>query len=144
MDQSIVQGIQLAMLAAFKEEDGLLDGAMLRLFKSDSNPTELTVIGDLTAADFSGYAAEAITWNDPSISASGIAEMVGVAGEFRPTADTIQNEIYGAYVTTSGGALFSAGRLDDAPEPMGSVDNSMLLTLRVRLSPLGVPTVVIT
>lgn len=144
MEMTVVNGIQTAMLAAFKAAEGLLDGAELALYQNDLSPTAVTVIGDIDEADFSGYAREAITWGDPSISEDGHIEMIGVAGEFRPTASTVQNDIYGGYILTDGGALFAAGRIDDAPEHMGSTSNVMLLTVRVRLDPLGVPTVVIT
>jgi len=144
VNQTIVNGIQTVMLEALVDTGAVLDGATLCLFQNDISPTANTVIGDITACDYSGYAAEAITWLDPSISEDGHIEMIGIAGEFRPTASTTPNNVYGAYILGSGGALFAAGRLDDAPEYMGATTNSMLLTVRVRLSPFGVPTVEIT
>lgn len=144
MEMTVVNGIQTAMLAAFKAASGLLDGATLHLYQNDLSPVATTVIADITEATFSGYASEAITWGDPSISEDGHIEMIGVAGEFRPTATTVTNDIYGAYIMTDTPTLFAAGRLDDPPEFMGATSNVMLLTVRVRVSPMGVPTVVIT
>lgn len=140
--QVITNAAKLAILAALAAEDGPLDVAMLRLFQNDVTPSANTVVGDLTAATYTGYAAEAITWLAPSISTvDGEPEMIGTAGEFRPTGTTVTNEIWGYYITTAALTLFSAGKLDSPPEPFDSVTNALLLTVRVRLNPLGVPTV---
>lgn len=145
MNQVVVNSVKLAILSSLSAEDGILDGATLCLFQNNVVPNANTVIEDLDAADYSGYAPEAITWLAPTISTvDGEPEMIGTAGEFRPTSDTVTNDIWGAYILGTGGALFSAGQLDSPPEPFDSTLNNLVLTVRVRLNPLGVPTVEVT
>lgn len=124
--------IDLVAYADLTALAGLLTGALVELFQNDVTPTRATLIGSYTVATYTGYANEAITWLAPSISDDGVAEIVGTVAEFRPTGSGVANNIYGAYVTTSGGALIGAVRFDNAPVPMAGVNDSILVTIRIR------------
>jgi len=116
--------------------------AELMLFQNDLEPGPNIPIGDYTEADYTGYGAEVVTWTVPTINDEGNIEIVGTAGEFRPTGTTVQNAIYGWLLTTGAGALLAAGRFDGAPLPMESALDAILLIPRLRLTPEGIVVVV--
>lgn len=132
-----MQGFDLGVMADATAVGATLTGALLHLFQNDVVPTREFTLGDLVEADYTGYATEAVVWNAPSISDDGFPELVGVAGEFRPTSSVVENDTYGWYLTEAGGALLAAGRFDAAPVGMRGVLDALVITPRVRLTPTG-------
>lgn len=124
----------LLFLADLIAADATLDGAEIALFQNDVIPSETSVIGDFTIATYTGYAAEAVTWYAPSVSDAGDPEVIGAVGEFRPTAATVGNTIYGALLLDTGGALLAACRFADAPLPMEGTLDSIVVVPRIRLT----------
>lgn len=125
---------------------GDLAGALLHLYKNDYTPNPNTLLADMTEADFSGYVSKVVTWSAVSISDDGHPESIGTALEFRPTSSVITNNIYGAYLTTAGGALRMAWRFASAPFlpiAMASTLDVIQLTPRFRVDPVGGPAVIV-
>jgi len=112
---------------------GALIGAEVELFQNDVNPTRGSVIADFDVATFAGYNAEAVQWLEPSRADDGNIEVVGTLQEFRPTDDVTPNTIFGFFVTDGGTEVLYAARFENAPLPMGSTLDSILLTLRARI-----------
>lgn len=131
------QALGLEALAALVGTGDYLDGAELSLFQNDIDPTPTTPIGDYDVADYTGYGDEAVTWLAPAITDGGIAEVVGTAGEFRPTGTTVGNSVYGCLLKTAGGALVGACKFADGPYPMTNALDQILLTVRLRYSATG-------
>ena len=144
MDMVFNNAAQLAMLAAWIDTGGLLDGAKMKLFKNNYVPIETSLIANFTLCDFTGYAAEVITWGDPSVSDDGTPEVIGSLAEFRPTGTAVANDVYGAILTMGDDTYLAGAQLDDAPEVMQDTLNQLSLVARVRVSPLGIPCVQIT
>jgi len=132
----------LTALVAAGPPAGLLNGAVIELFQNDIVPSPSTLLADYTLADYDGYAAEAITWGAVSISDDGDPEVIGIAGEFRPTGATTPNAIYGCLILSGAGALLAAARFDDAPLPMNAVTDVIIVTPRVRQPSEGLGVVV--
>lgn len=100
-----------------------------------------TVVADLDAieADYSGYAVEVGAWSVVTISDDGKIEYQCVVGEFRPNASAVANTIYGWYMTKTGtGELIMAGSFDEAPIPMGSALDNLVITPRWRTETGGI------
>lgn len=116
---------------------GALIGAEVELFKSDTTPTPTTPLASYTLADYTGYAAGAVTWLAISIADDGSYEVVGTVPEFRPTGTATANNIYGWILTDGAGVLLAAARFDNPPLPMEDTLDSIILTVRVRVTPTG-------
>lgn len=66
----LVNGGETRMLSLLVNKAGTnLANLTLRLFKNDFTPTETSVVGDLTEATFTGYAAISLASGDWTISA---------------------------------------------------------------------------
>lgn len=115
---------------------GDLDAATVHLGKTNITVDRTTTKADLTAteANYTGYAAEAVTWLAPSVADDGGVEVVGIVGEFRPTDAVVDNAIYTLWVLSAvtGTPLCFCARFDNAPLPMASPLNSLVVTLRWR------------
>jgi hypothetical protein len=99
-----------------------------------------TTLADVLAAipTYVGYAAGVITWLAPSIADDGSIEVVGTVPEFRPTNSVTPNSIFGAaLINAAGNKLHAVSSLDGAPIPMASALNSILLTVRYKVSEQG-------
>lgn len=111
-----------------------LAGATVHLGKTDVAIGRSTVKADLTAheADYDGYAAQTITWNDPSYGDDGEVEVVGIVPEFRPDSADVDNQIYYLYILSAGSGtpLIFAARFDDPPLPMAEATDSLVVTVR--------------
>lgn len=108
----------------------------LHLYASDTiSITRQTTQDELEAveADYSGYSAGAVTWLAPSISDDGTVEVIGTIPEFRPTATTIGNTIYGAWGQRAGADSIAFAAALDAEAPMYATTDSLLLTIRLRV-----------
>lgn len=104
----------------------------LKLFKNNVTPTQATVAGDFTEADFTGYAAKTLTragWNDPTtVSNKGRADY---SVEQIWTCTGGSNTIYGYYIigTTSGVCLWA--QLFASPR---TVDNGVVVSVTPSLT----------
>lgn len=112
-----------------------LFGALVHLYKTPLAITPSTPLATYTAAeaDYSGYAAGAITWELPTVDNANVVEVLGTLPVFRPTSSVITNGIYGLYITDSGGTnLLFAGQFDSVPIAMESTLDKILATIRYR------------
>lgn len=113
---------------------GPYDGLSVDLFQVNIDINKNTPIAAFTdaVADYSGYAAGAITWETVSIADDGIVEVLGTVPVFKPTGTTVSNTIYGLYILNVGGtAVYFAGLFDE-PIGMGELTDRILLTIRYR------------
>jgi hypothetical protein len=102
----------------------------VRLFSNNLTAfTKATVLGDLTEASFTGYAAASPTWSAPALS-SGVAQTLGGTAPFTYTGVS-STVVYGYYLTDSAGTKFYGGNLFPAPQTLDTVTTtlSMQVTL---------------
>jgi len=121
-----------------------VDGA-LHLFKNNVTISPATVVGDLTEADYTGYAAAVVdedNWGISRVQPDGsIIRVQLVVFEFQPSGTTISNTVYGWYLTGSGGFLVAAGNL---PNPVLLDSTASLLDIELALTMLaGAPAALI-
>lgn len=111
------------------------DGLKVRLFKNDVTPDDNTVIGDLTEADFEGYAAgDLANLTTPGVVAAQ-AQTQGDSVTFTMGTPGTTNNIYGHYITDSAGTvLYGVVRDPSAPIAMDTAGKEYtvfpVLTLR--------------
>lgn len=111
-----------------------LDAATINLFQNDVSPTRESVIGDFTAATYTGNGAETIVWHDPSLSETNEVEVVSDEIVFRATGSGVINTIFGAFIQSSAGGTpyLMAVRFDGDGIPMTSALSEIRLVVRVR------------
>lgn len=91
-----------SILEALTAEGGLLDGALLKLYKSDLTPSDETQLASLDECDFTGYAASsAITWGAVGIDTLNRATVLGDRKEFVPSGTAVMNAVYGAFIVNA-------------------------------------------
>ncbi len=96
-------------------KDGRLQGASLCLFRNNLTPDANTVLGDLTEANFSGYARQTLSaWPNSALSGA-IARTTHPDKTFLHSGGGVDNDIYGYYVLDSGGGLLYADRNATGP-----------------------------
>lgn len=88
----------------------------LHLYKSNTTPTNASILSDFTECDFAGYAAQDIsTWSVPTVAAH-VATMTAAANLFTRSTTGASQNIYGYYVTDSTNATLEwAERDPNAP-----------------------------
>ncbi len=93
------------------------DGAVLHLFKNDYQPSANTLLADLIAADFTGYApSSAVVWHAAGFLPDGTAVITGDLKVFQTGSPaTILNTVYGWYATDTGGTDLLIARRFDTP-----------------------------
>lgn len=121
---------------------GSLIGSVVDLYQNDLTPDRHTVVGDFVVANYDGYAQSAVTWLAASRADDGSIELVGTVPEFRPTGALVSNTIFGYFLRDGAGNLLASARDDLAPLPMGSTLDSILITVRVRITAGGLVSVV--
>jgi len=111
--------VPLVCLAPYLQEliDAQLEGAKLRLFKNNVTVDKNTELGDLTEADFTGYAAKNLAgWSAPAPDGSDREYTSPAIVVFGPATGGASGNLYGVYATDSGGTqLLFAANLDGAP-----------------------------
>lgn len=126
--------LMLADLAFVYSQSG--QRLVYRLFKNDLTPDADTVIGDLTEADFSGYAAVTInTWDygGVTIDGSGRSQVLATSNAtFTHNGGATDNDCYGYYVTHPGGGLYLVQRFDSPPIVMDG--SGLFITVVPRLT----------
>jgi hypothetical protein len=129
----------LDSLARLVATGGPLALATLDL-EQDTQAWDTVTLADLVAgkATYTGYVQGVITWLAPSVADDGTPEIVGTIPEFRPTDSVTPNTIYGVYILNAGGTkVYFAGPMNSGPVPMGGVLDSLLITLRIRVTAQG-------
>ena len=124
----------LTQLMAASGPFHLLD---LGLYQNNATLSRATVIGDLTPADFHGYAAvTAVTFSSPFLDADGTALALGADHAFVATSGGTLNPqtIYGYYVGPAGLADFAAAYAFDTPVPIVVVGNAVVVVPFLRYS----------
>lgn len=106
-----------AMLNALVAATAPWNGGKIHLFKNNFTPSPTMAIGDLTEADFTGYAASsAVTWAAAAYLPDGTAVVVGDSKTFQVGATpTILNTVYGWYLTDAAGTTLIFARRFDTP-----------------------------
>lgn len=118
MDFVVTKVSAMKQLALLKAD--VLDGGEMVLFSNDITPTVNTIIGDLTIANFTGYADVTLTtYSAPYLTADENAAVLAPLAQFNTAAPyTVANSIYGFAIKDVDGALVLAGRFPDAPIEM--------------------------
>lgn len=114
---------------------GVLFPAKLHLGKTPLAINATTPYASLSAqeADFTGYAAAALTWDVPTTAADDTVESISTPVVFRPSDAVVDNSIYNLWVSNTGGTVwYFAGNIPGGPLPMGSALDQMVVTLRYR------------
>jgi len=90
--------------------------AELHLFKNNWTPADGDDEGDVTEADFTGYAHKDLTPGSWVITPGAPTTMAYPEQTFTSTADQTAQTVYGAYITqVTTGKLMCAWRFDDGP-----------------------------
>jgi len=112
------------------------NGFVVGLFKNDYTPIVTSGLGDLTEADFAGYAeVSAPTW-DPSAYDGGDQTVKTQAPDAVFTSsDPTPQDIYGAFIADGGGNLVCAARHPSAPITMNNLD-TFTVSLNGTLGPI--------
>lgn len=105
---------------------------VLHLFGNDVTPTDSTVIGDLTQATSSGYAAiTLVSSNWTTTQVSGVTTAVYSEKTFSFNTDATA---YGYYITDTSGNLLWLERFSGAPFDIPTGGGSISITTRLTLS----------
>lgn len=90
---------------------GKLAGATIHVFKNDYTPTEASVLGDFTEANFASYAyITSSGWSAPALNAGNKAETVATLATWTMGTPGTTNTIYGVFVKSAAGDLLFAER----------------------------------
>jgi len=96
--------------------DPKLKGAKLMLFVGNVAFEHDTLLADLTACDFDGYAlSAAITWALPSFDEVGNRVLLGDQKTFTCTGEVAVNNVAGAAIVDGAGTGLLVGAMFDAP-----------------------------
>lgn len=105
----------------------------LKLFSSDTTPTEATVAGDLTEATFTGYAAINLTGGSWTTTQGDPTTGTYAQQTFTRSSTGVAQSIYGYYVvTTTGGLLRWVERFENAVV-MELINDAIRITPRITL-----------
>lgn len=103
-NRAILKKVMEDMVDAGPVAAGILDGATVRLIKEDFTPDAELALGDVTLADFTGYATStAIVWASAALdSDTGLYRVNGDAKIFSCSGATLNN-IFGVALATGEG-----------------------------------------
>lgn len=108
----------------------------VRLYQNPISWASGIVLGNVTEATFSGYAAvPAVFPNPPSISLAGLGQNVANLAQFIVGAGGVTNLVYGYYITYDDGAnhsLVFGEQLPTAPLPMFVPGDEIDITLTIQ------------
>lgn len=123
-----------ALLTAMTATGGILESTKVILFQNDYQPTEDTVLADLTVATYTGYAAATTgTWGAVQELPTGQLRRTAQHSQFNPTGTATTNTIFGYGLTNSAGdTLIGALRFDE-PKPMTNALDAIIVEPIVQL-----------
>jgi hypothetical protein len=105
---------------------------ILKLFKSNTTPSETTVVGDLTEADFTGYSAITLTGASWSISGTTPTQAAYAEQTFTSSADQSVQNVYGYYlVRATDGDLVAAERFTSGPYAISNLGDNIKVTPQI-------------
>jgi hypothetical protein len=114
---------------------GVLYAAKVHLGQSNLAIDPATAYAALSAqeATYTGYTAEALTWDVPTTSADNTVESVSTPIVFRPSDAVVDNAIYNVWISNTGStAWYYAGQVAGGPLPMASALDQIIVTIRFR------------
>lgn len=107
---------------------------VLKLFKNDVTPVETTVEGDLTEADFTGYASIALTPATWTTTAGAPSDVTYPQQTFASSANQAAQNVYGYYIVqTSSGKLVAAERFSSAPYVIVNNGDAIKVTPKITM-----------
>lgn len=119
----VTRAARKAMLAAMVGVGGLLNGCLLKLYKTNVGTSDEIALASLVEADFDGYAAsDAIVWGAVGVDSQVRAVVQGDRKEFVPDGVVVTNTVYGAYITNAAGTALMAILPFDAPVHVTGLD----------------------
>jgi hypothetical protein len=105
---------------------------VMRLFKNDFTPLETSVVGDLTVADFTGYADATLASGDWTLSGTSPNLATAAVKTFTSSAGSQNQDIYGWYlVTATDNELIVAERFSDAPKNIANNGDAISVIARL-------------
>lgn len=122
---------------------GLLNGALVKLFKNDMTPSGLTLLADLDEADFTGYAASgAVTWDAGFTNEAGDGEIIGDTKQFLASGAAVANTVYGYYVTSGDGLTLLFSERFAVPKLIDAAGKSITVIPRFQMPGAGAATII--
>lgn len=104
----------------------------LGLYKNNYTPVKGSVLSSFTAADFSGYISQTITFGAPTVT-SNIASAVSSAYTFTRTVGATSNTIYGWYLYSFPNSKVFAANLLSTPKAMNTSGDGITITLTMKM-----------
>jgi len=135
--QVIPSPVLLEALALLLATGGPFDAVTLMCFQNDVTLSPATVIGDLTVADFHGYANEVgVAFSSPFYDTDGSALVVGASHAFIATSGGPLNPqtIYGYAIGPAGLGSLSAAYKFDTGAPIAAVGDAVVVVPFIRYS----------
>jgi len=113
---------------------GTPENLVLRLFKSNTTPSETDTEATYTEADFTGYSAASLTGASWTVTPGAPSEASYAQQVFTSSANQTQQDIYGYCLTqsTSGRAQW-AERFPAAPYPIANNGDNIGVTPKITL-----------
>ena len=112
----------------------ILNGQNLRLFKNNITPSSISVIGDFTEADYSGYAGVTTVSFASATEVSNKAQITDAAARgFTHNGGGTANTVYGYYYESGSGKLILAEAFS-SPVTMASFGDNVSVQLTVKLN----------
>jgi hypothetical protein len=129
----------LAILNALTAMSAILNGAKVHLYANNAALGENTVLGDLTEATFTGYAASiALVWNPAYTQQDGTPTVDAPSVTFASTSPfTTGNTIYGFYVTNGAGSTLLYAQAFAAPQLISAAFQAVVVQPTFTLPKLG-------
>lgn len=125
----------LDLLDALIATGAPLDDCKLYLFSNDLIPDATTLVADLTAPLYTGYAASAVlVWGAPFVDALNNGQLRAQHIQFQPTGTAVGSTIFGWYITGATPALYPivVERLPE-PVPLTGPTDALLIEPRFTL-----------
>jgi len=108
------------------------NGYSIRLFQNDLTPGNLTVLGDITEANFSGYVSKTLANSTPAvIDVSNKALTIWDPLLWSHNGGATANSIYGYYVLDGTGGLVYIERDPSAPVSMSMLGSTYVVNPRL-------------
>lgn len=115
-------GTQVTLLEVLTAAMGMLDGAILKLFKDGYSPSEDSTFAEIEAqeCDFTGYAQQVVAdWNEAGTDPEGFVVLPADTLQFLATGTAVSNMVGGYYVVNAADDTLMFAALLDAPFAMG-------------------------